>query len=219
MDDSVKILTKAFYSNCLIEAVKAKLKNWKNVEIKKIPSYINVTRNPHYYWVHKDSGRIFEFVEYEPELPLLPDGTIDPNSPESKKYLKSKKSLFAHTFFKGNIIETSHKKHVRLLDVCLGNFISELERYHDIKSRFSRNIYNWMKYDSDWDYNIGLNFDEPAYMMGLYKENDVFKIGIYYLDKQGQLINPNNDPVEYVKYCNVEIPGVPPRYNLYSAYF
>lgn len=41
---------KKFYSNCLFEAVKHKLKDWENVKITYIPAKYNVMYCPHFLW-------------------------------------------------------------------------------------------------------------------------------------------------------------------------
>lgn len=42
--------TKTFKSNCLIEAVRYKLKNWRDVKITYISPRINEVRTPHFLW-------------------------------------------------------------------------------------------------------------------------------------------------------------------------
>ena len=39
-----------YYSNCLIETIKYKLKNWHNVKITYIPSKYNLVKTPHFLW-------------------------------------------------------------------------------------------------------------------------------------------------------------------------
>ena len=39
-----------FYSNCMLEAIKAKLKDWKNVKITYIPPKYNECYCPHFLW-------------------------------------------------------------------------------------------------------------------------------------------------------------------------
>lgn len=39
-----------YYSNCLIEAIRAKLKNPKKVKIKYIPAHLNEVFCPHIMW-------------------------------------------------------------------------------------------------------------------------------------------------------------------------
>lgn len=45
-----KIITKDFYSNCLIEALKHKLKDWENIKITYIPPQYNEVFCPHFLW-------------------------------------------------------------------------------------------------------------------------------------------------------------------------
>lgn len=49
-----------FYSNCLIEALKAKIKNPKNVHIHKVPAKWNHEIFPHFWW--EDGENAFEFL-------------------------------------------------------------------------------------------------------------------------------------------------------------
>lgn len=44
------VISKEFYSNCFIEAVKAKIKNPIKVKIKCIPANLNETFCPHFMW-------------------------------------------------------------------------------------------------------------------------------------------------------------------------
>lgn len=39
-----------FYSNCMIEALKAKLKDWNNIKITYIPAKYNEILCPHFLW-------------------------------------------------------------------------------------------------------------------------------------------------------------------------
>ena len=39
-----------YYSNCLVEAIKYKLKDWKNVRITYIPASYNEVYCPHFMW-------------------------------------------------------------------------------------------------------------------------------------------------------------------------
>lgn len=49
------------YSNCLFEAIKAKLKDPKNIEIHLIPPSIN-NHDLHFYWKNKEENRIYHFT-------------------------------------------------------------------------------------------------------------------------------------------------------------
>lgn len=48
------------YSNCLFEALKAKLKNWKNVKIFSIPKAFN-QGHFHFFWLDKSTNTVNHF--------------------------------------------------------------------------------------------------------------------------------------------------------------
>lgn len=50
------------YSNCLFEAIKAKIKDPKNVQIHLIPPSIN-NWNLHFYWSNKSNQSIYHYSE------------------------------------------------------------------------------------------------------------------------------------------------------------
>lgn len=50
MSKKFEIISKDFYSNCLIEAVKAKLKDWKHIKITYISPFDNKVFCPHFLW-------------------------------------------------------------------------------------------------------------------------------------------------------------------------
>lgn len=45
-----EIISKDFYSNCLIEAIKAKIKNRKQIKITYVSPFINEVFCPHFLW-------------------------------------------------------------------------------------------------------------------------------------------------------------------------
>lgn len=45
-----EIISNDYYSNCLIEAVKAKLKNWKQIKITYVSPFYNEVFCPHILW-------------------------------------------------------------------------------------------------------------------------------------------------------------------------
>lgn len=45
-----KIISKDYYSNCLIEAIKAKLKDWKHIKITYVSPFDNEVFYPHILW-------------------------------------------------------------------------------------------------------------------------------------------------------------------------
>lgn len=68
--------SRVFISNCLLEAVKAKLRNWKDVKIIYIPSWLNPNRKHpnHFLWINKKTNLCYEFTTLKPfnqyKLPL-----------------------------------------------------------------------------------------------------------------------------------------------------
>lgn len=45
-----EIISKDYYSNCLIEAVKAKLKDWSHIKIIYVSPFDNEVFCPHFFW-------------------------------------------------------------------------------------------------------------------------------------------------------------------------
>ena len=50
MKKTFKIISKDYYSNCMIEAVKAKIKDWKHVKITYVSPFKNKVFCPHFLW-------------------------------------------------------------------------------------------------------------------------------------------------------------------------
>lgn len=50
MGEKFKIISKDYYSNCLIEALKAKIKNWKKVKLTFVSPFDNEVFCPHVMW-------------------------------------------------------------------------------------------------------------------------------------------------------------------------
>ena len=50
MSEKFQIISKDFYSNCLIEAIKAKLKDWNHVTITYVSPFDNEVFCPHILW-------------------------------------------------------------------------------------------------------------------------------------------------------------------------
>lgn len=68
--------SKPFISNCLFEAIKAKLRNWKDVKIIYIPKWLNPNRKHpnHFLWLNTKLNLCYEFTTIRPvntyKLPL-----------------------------------------------------------------------------------------------------------------------------------------------------
>lgn len=54
----MKIESEEFYSNCFIEAAKAKLKN-KDIKLMYIPAFLNEVMCPHWMWSDESSEHDF----------------------------------------------------------------------------------------------------------------------------------------------------------------
>lgn len=65
------------YSNCLFEAIKAKIKDPKNVHIHLIPPTLNNFRM-HFYWIDLKENRFFHYCAKEGHcrLEILFNGTL-----------------------------------------------------------------------------------------------------------------------------------------------
>lgn len=50
MRKKFEIISRDYYSNCMIEAVKAKVKDWKHVKITYVSPWNNLTLSPHFLW-------------------------------------------------------------------------------------------------------------------------------------------------------------------------
>ncbi|MGN0729048.1 hypothetical protein [Treponema sp.] len=50
-----------FYSNCLFEAVRAKIKDWKNIKIMFIPKKYNDSGSFHFMWANVKTDESFDF--------------------------------------------------------------------------------------------------------------------------------------------------------------
>lgn len=50
MGEKFEIISKDYYSNCLIKALKAKIKNWKNVKLTFVSPFDNEVFCPHVMW-------------------------------------------------------------------------------------------------------------------------------------------------------------------------
>ena len=88
--------TKYYYSNCLMEALKAKFKNWSNVKIIYQPKFINTSNRVHFMWKELDSDRYYDFVH---------SGKI-----------------YSRIIFKGHLREFSSKSYNKLLNDELSDF-------------------------------------------------------------------------------------------------
>lgn len=50
MSKRFEIISKDFYSNCLIEAIKAKIKDWKHIKLTFVSPFDNEVFCPHVMW-------------------------------------------------------------------------------------------------------------------------------------------------------------------------
>ena len=113
------VISKDFYSNCFIEAIKAKIMNWKKHRVLCIPKRINHESNCHYVWIDKETEKIYEFV--------------------SDKQL----NFFETLFYKGHIQEIPAERHSILMEKYLNSvidkYVDKLEIKYAFKSGHSKN--------------------------------------------------------------------------------
>lgn len=122
------------YSNCLFEAIKAKIKDPKNVQIIYLPSRLNVYKGCHFMWTDKSSEEdvLFEFI-----YPA-----------DNKKHNRF--------LFKGNIVKTSRERFQRAVNAKLNRLAREIEQKYDItinQAEFERdkigNIFDEIKNEAE----------------------------------------------------------------------
>ena len=110
------------YSNCLFEAIKAKLKAPKNVRIHKIPAFLNPdfkTPFPHFYWTKGDFA--FAFNSFKPQRfqVFLFQGEIqDYSVQEMQDKIKRSFNIYTHRLCKkyGDIFENYRLRSMDLGD-------------------------------------------------------------------------------------------------------
>lgn len=109
------------YSNCLFEAIKAKLKDPKNVKIHKVPAFLNPnfkTPFPHFYWTKGDKAFEFNTVKPRSLQVFIFKGKIQEYTiSEMNENLKRCWGIAAHKLCKkyGDIFE-EYKMHDMFLD-------------------------------------------------------------------------------------------------------
>lgn len=108
MNEKLKIISKDFYSNCLIEAVKAKLKNWENIKITYVSPFSNEVFCPHILWSdgHADydfgtegkSGGILNYILYKGHIRQRKLGYNEKYKNVCKEWRKKQKRQSIFTF-------------------------------------------------------------------------------------------------------------------------
>ena len=68
-DKKFEVISNNYYSNCLIEAVKAKLKNWKHVKIICVSPFDNESFCPHFLW--SDGEYDYDFCNIRDDRPMI----------------------------------------------------------------------------------------------------------------------------------------------------
>lgn len=127
---------KEIVSNCLFEALKAKIKDWNNIEIKRLPKFLNNGfPTGHYYWVEKDSDQIRQFRPSTKRIHYLP------------------------FLAKGEVITSTRESFERDMNYQLCQFAKALERKYNFKS--FQNNYKNMKDRLSWDW-YGVNQILPS---------------------------------------------------------
>ena len=173
---SYKLLSNPFYSNCLIEAIKFKIQNWKNIKICKIPPYLTRKRTPHFYCKDIKSAHIYSFLSTK------------------------KKNALCTLFFKGQLIEMDKKEHEKLINHLLRTFIWEEEKELEFKSEYSglEKIIReggWKDYFKTLKVECFRKGNPYNFIEGSYKgENGEDIIKYYEIGDKG-IINPSNDNI------------------------
>lgn len=72
--DKTQIISHDYYSNCMIEAIKFKLRNFKNVKITVVAPWYNEVFCPHFLW--SDGEYDYDFGYEGKIIPLLSAWTI-----------------------------------------------------------------------------------------------------------------------------------------------
>lgn len=198
--------TDFFYSNCLIEAIKAKLKDWKNVRILYIPNHFNISRGGHFVWKDKT------------------------NDPNGKYYIEfcAMNNKHNHFFFKGNVSATPREEIHRMLNLalCRNKKLRKVENKFDFKfNQHKANLffndlgkYDWNSNDPDVsplpkanEFRINKIDFKPTYryeptklepmVIGAVKDKSTgeYIYKCYKFDKNGDLIT-NGDLIEWWKW-------------------
>lgn len=72
MSDRGHRLTDDFYSNCLLEAFKAKLRDWKNVTVHYIPRKYQNALGCHFYWTRRgEPDNFYDFRAVQEHRPVI----------------------------------------------------------------------------------------------------------------------------------------------------
>ena len=105
------------YSNCLIEAIIAKIKSPKNVKIIYLPKKLNKTSStiPHFFWENIKDGKIFHYINPNGSKQFMYKGEIKNIS----------KKAFDRFVYK-RILEKTQKDRNKLTDVYKINFLDSL---------------------------------------------------------------------------------------------
>ncbi len=107
------------YSNCLIEAIKAKIKNWSEVEIHKIPAKFENQIFPHFWWSEGEKAFDFKCDNPKTKLQVL---FFKGHIRESKKYIYE------------NNVNKLFSKYVAKMECKYGK-VTEFETSEDLKAQ------------------------------------------------------------------------------------
>lgn len=149
-------MKKEYYSNCLIEAIKAKFHDWNNIKIRKLPNYIHKSKN-HFIWINVSTKKVFHFVH-------------------TKKINRPLKNIF----YKGKIKSVDLETFSKFLNYNLlqytDNFIYEEQNKYFINIDYIDKGTKWL-YPEDFglpSYEKGLPFTKSIpYVLVLYGTNKV----------------------------------------------
>lgn len=128
MEKPVKV-SKLIFSNCLIEALKAKLHDWKNIKIIYLPKKYSFSSSCHFMWQDLKTKKIYEF-----------SGEIQ------------KPNVFQIILENGFIYEMPLERHVTFIRDGIERFASNVAKKYSIETRESENkkfkdFYDWKNVD------------------------------------------------------------------------
>ena len=184
---SYKVISKPYYSNCLFETIREKLRDWKNVKVYKIPYYLNVAKIVHFYWKNTKTNLYYSFISYE------------------------KKGKWCHLLFKGNIVEFDEEEYEELINYHLRHLTKALEK----KLGFTSDLYRLIERRSELHWNdyyprlikdAFLRGNPYNYIEGAYKGKDNKDVIKFYEIGEKGIINPDNDKLLYWR---IPIDGLP----------
>lgn len=153
---------KFYLSNCLIEAVRAKLLCWKHVRILRLTKFYNIDGRNHYLWIDdRQPDFFFEFC--------------------------AKHKKHNHFIFKGAVSGTPKKDIERLMNLAAKKHMSKVEKIFGIK--FNQTTASNLLEDIDqyeWDYCNKLRLDDDSPYLPTLQEWENLPKPIFYSTEYGK---------------------------------